>query len=504
MSSTPLITAYQTKRPGLLSPKGGFTLTQRVNSTVIEGDVHDELFRHLKKKYTVWAKTPNEIRLFGPNRSRELVIYSGLTQHLIRTLNRRGYDVTLIDNRPRVGKSIAEAERLVHKVESRLKETCGYELYSHQREAIRIGLINPFGAFQIATGGGKTLIIASLLYAWDMQSMLLVDSIELMNQAYEELQLLFPKESLAKFGAGVKDQGRITVGIVWSVTKHRKILDGCKYMVIDEAHLAAAKTFRRTIAASKPCCRHGFTATYTRTMKGEVKVLYAVTGDRLLSIPPSELIDDGVLAQPKITMIDLRGIQTRQPELPQAAIVSKYIVENRLRNRLACKYVFSHYEKNRTILVFVTRVKHGKLLKDMLVQEFGVPNSHVQFISGIQGNKGKEIRQAAINGLKDRSCPILIATKIFEKGINIPSVDVGVNMKGEYGDIGCKQSLGRILRGYKQGGSKTCHYIDFYDSICGSLKAHSRRRLRNYRQESGFMVRVIHPDVSCQRIGVGG
>ena len=72
------------------------------------------------------------------------------------------------------------------------------------------------------------------------------------------------------------------------------------------------------------------------------------------------------------------------------------------------------------VLVF-TRTKHGaeKVVKALSKEGFKIASIH--------GNKSQSQRQKSLLNFKNGSCPILVATDIAARGIDVPGVEVVVN-----------------------------------------------------------------------------
>lgn len=458
------------------------TLRVRNKTTQIIDDVNESVLKALQHKYRFVKEGIKEIRLFSADKK---VFYTGLLPQVQESFDFYGYKTILDDTRetpvPLEGGRIEEGLKEVNEI---LMLEKGWKLRPFQEDMVRLGLEHPQGAFQLPTGFGKSVVFASIAYILNQPTMLLVDSAELMHQAHDTMSLFFPKEDLGMFGDGIKDPKRVTVGIVDSIINRIDLMDSVEYIITDEAHLAAADQFRKVILRSNARTRHGFTGTYTRSVSAELNLLYSVVGPKLVSVTSSELIEKGVLARPNITMAKLPDLREENPGINRHAAINRFIVNYKLRNRIICEYVKKHYLNDKRILVFVTRVKHGELLKDMMSSEFGIDRSDIVFSHGFSG---KENRKSSLKKLASGDYRILIATKIFEKGIDLPIVEVGVNAKGERTRIGCLQTLGRLMRG---GGD--CYMLDFIDRCSHQMYRASMHRKEIYEEEDAFRVEVVN------------
>jgi len=126
----------------------------------------------------------------------------------------------------------------------------------------------------------------------------------------------------------------------------------------------------------------------------------------------------------------------------------------------------------------VDMVEHGDNLLMLLKKE--LKNKKIVFVNGKSKDRDK-IFKNAINDKYD----IIIATKVYNEGINIPCIKSMILAGGGKGSIKITQQVGRLLRHYKD---KTMAIIfDFDDNCCRVLKQHVSRRVKTYN-ECGFEV----------------
>src|SRR3970282_573818 len=84
----------------------------------------------------------------------------------------------------------------------------------------------------------------------------------------------------------------------------------------------------------------------------------------------------------------------------------------------------------------------------------------------------KEIRQGKIR--------VLIASKVFALGIDLPNLEVGINASGGKAEILTGQRLGRMMRTWHDIVKK---WIDIFDDYHPKLAAHSKERLLVYKRK---------------------
>lgn len=336
---------------------------------------------------------------------------------------------------------------MLSKFSKLVKDKMGIDLHPHQAEAIKLGLETDKGVFEVGTGGGKSIIMAGL--AFRDRTLIVVDSIDLLVQTSQLIRRLYGDDATGEYGGGVHKWGRITVGIPRSLQNSPLELRGFNRCIWDECHTGIGFNKEYTPnhnlldMATFPTI-HGFTGTYIRRTKEEETALRELFGPPLMRIGTSDLIASGALPIPHIYMLDC--------PCPEAADAVAVAIANEWKDKKG--------------LILTRQVKRCQ----RLAKELEVPYCH--------GTISKTKRKTTIDDLANGKIRAIVATKVFEKGVDIPAIDYAINLKNEIGEVGCRQSIGRILRGSS---SKT--YVDFLDN---SLAASNRFRI--YNEEWGFEV----------------
>ena len=92
------------------------------------------------------------------------------------------------------------------------------------------------------------------------------------------------------------------------------------------------------------------------------------------------------------------------------------------------------------------------------------------------------------NGLTD----VLIASKIFDQGVDIPELDALI-LAGSGKSTGrALQRIGRVIRKYP--GKEKAIVVEFMDN-CKYLRDHSEVRLSVYNTESQFEIKEVNKSV---------
>lgn len=352
-----------------------------------------------------------------------------------------------------------------------------YSLTYAQVEAINHCLSNPQAVVEMPTGSGKTLVQCFLadrlmeticaypdLFDNSNKILYVVDSIDLKAQAYKSLMDYLGRT----YSVGHKHQllstnPYIIVETIQSLlARVTKGLNNVSAIIFDEVHLAGAKSYYNLLkACPNAIFRYGFTGTYERTANNYIDLMASV-GPLTLIITPEETKATGLVPEAEIIMI----------EVPSEEIKRKVVAE----------YAWTCITQGKKLLAMVTLIKDQESYRDLFKQNC-IPD---EYIATLSGDNSKQERQDALKRLENGDLRLLLATKIFEKGVNIPVLDGAINLKGEGTKIGTLQSLGRILRG----GNKKI-YIDFIDQQNPKAEGVSYQRYSMYTKQNLLPVRIL-------------
>ena len=357
----------------------------------------------------------------------------------------------------------------------------------YQIPAIEVAKKAGRGIIHHCTGSGKTVIMAHLIQEFPYKTLILVPSLNLLNQNYNEMSNFFGEDYVGKIGEGSWNPSIITISTVQTLWSHMKkespelkeFFKEVNMLLIEEAHHINTGSYTLQNSYFKICMhlnayyRFGLTATPGDLNSIERDLLEGVTGKVLHEVKSSELIKWGYLTQPKIKMIDC----FMNPINDWKLAYERNILENKDRNQKIVRAA-QHYEKEgKSVLITVTRVKkHGRVLLEAL------PSA--RFMSGATSSTERE---KILKDFKDKKFHILISTVVNE-GVNIPAMDVIILAGGGRSDKMTIQRVGRVLR--KSDGKDEAVIIDFFDKDRSILQKHSQSRLRLYKKEEQYEIEL--------------
>jgi len=445
-------------------------------------------------KYGGWD---GKVRLL----TKSLYFPIGLLSVAKKLFDEQGIDYQVIDNRPiiKYGKPIP----LIGEK---------YEKRPYQGGVLRSAKKSGSGIIKVATGGGKSLIIASIVAEYNIPTVIYVIGIELLHQMKETLEDAYGIEC-GVVGGGMCDASKpVTIMTIWSAAAafnkkvkisdndttqesrgQEKILDKAlvkkrvreaQLFIFDECQYAASETLQFIHKASISA-KHRFLLSGTPWRDtGDDILIEAVSGPKFCDISATKLIAKNYLVPPDIHFINvpvMRGVGKKYHD-----VYKNYIVENEERNDLIIKAAKKLVKAQKRVLILVVRVQHGKLLEKLVSKECSV-----KFLDGAKSAKK---RMDAIQDMKDGKIQVLIASKIFDQGVDIPELDALILAGSGKSSGRALQRIGRVIR--TAPGKKKAIVVEFFDN-CKFLRNHSEARIKVYESEPGFNIimpknKVLH------------
>lgn len=255
------------------------------------------------------------------------------------------------------------------------------------------------------------------------------------------------------------------------------------FLVIDEAHHATAKTYRKLIDNIKQNVKKfrllGLTATPTRTDENENGLLQRVFPDDIIfKIDLKTLIRLGILSEPIFEEVEtgqnfIEELTDQQIDLLNTfdinsigEEIAETIAKNRERNyKIVDRYV-SNKEKYKQTLVFALNVDNAIAL-NKLFQEKGIKSDFVisnvkDAVTGVTSNFTKENKEK-IEKFRKGQLEVLINVNILTEGTDVPNVQSVFLTRPTISTILMTQMIGRGLRGPKAGGTKEAYIVSFVD-----------------------------------------
>lgn len=350
----------------------------------------------------------------------------------------------------------------------------GITLRDYQINAATTLLKAGRGVAKMATNSGKTEVIAAMCKALIGNILVLTTKKELLHQTSQRLSMRLD-EPVGRVGDGINDRRRVTVAMIQTLCRHDN-LDiefgdvGC--VMFDECHHVPSKTSQKVLMGIPAGLRFGFSGTPLHYDDLDDLVLIGATGSILVEVSNSDLIEAGVSSKP---FVDMYVVDSADGfDMKYAKAYEKFIVSNDNRNNIIASCVGR--QEAAATLVLVDRLEHGYILQRM------IPGSLFA-----NGNMCTDERSRILDKLRSGGGHVVIATPIFDEGVDVPSVDLLVLAAGGLTHI---RLLQRVGRGMRQKESRMLRVVDFVDDTNKHLLRHSEARAQLYESE-GFSVRVV-------------
>lgn len=358
------------------------------------------------------------------------------------------------------------------------------------------------GIIRACTGSGKTLVIGTITATLNKPTIVYVIGLDLLKQCHDLFTDLF-KEPIGFIGDGVCDIQRINVASIWTIGRalnvnKKKIcvddegnyeekfnknqtaqilglLEQTKVHIFDECHVVTCDTIQSIHKKINPEHIYGFSGTPYRDDNTDL-LINGILGEQIINVSASELIEKGFLAQP---IIKFKAVPKMSlPMAPYQTVYKSYIVDNDVRNMIAINATMELLDLHYTPLVLFKQIKHGKRLHEMMLDQ-GIK------CEMLYGNDSLARRTEVKEQLEAGEIDVLLASTIFDLGVDIPMLNSLVLCGGGKSSIRALQRIGRVIRMFP--GKKFAAIVDFYDQV-KFLKKHSKIRKDIYSSEKGFRV----------------
>lgn len=419
---------------------------------------------------------------------------TGLVERVKEFYRDAGKDIEVIDKRP--AKSVGQERLIIPNLEK-----MGKPPYPYQLEILDVIDKNDRGIIKVATGGGKSLIAALISAKLGKKTIIYVIGKDLLYQFHTFFTEVFDEE-IGIIGDGKCEIKDINIASIWTIgqaigmdkksilldsendeeeisknkyTDILKMIKQTKVHIIDECHMSACETIQQIFKSTQAEHLYGLSGSPWRD-DGQDLLIESVLGRYIVNISASYLIERGFLAQP---LIRFRVVPAYHYELDGAypSIYKKYVVENDIRNGLVLEAARTLVSKGYQTLVLFNSLKHGKILHALFEEHMNC--------AILDGSNNKDEREKVKQDLLNKKVDCVLASKIFDIGVDIPSLSGLVIACGGKSSVKALQRVGRVIRKYP--GKKQAVIIDFIDQVT-YLDHHSKARYKIYKSEEGFDV----------------
>jgi superfamily II DNA or RNA helicase len=396
------------------------------------------------------------------------------------------YKIVYTDNR---NKKVQET-----KYKTKFKEP-PFELRYYQEEAVQKVIEKKIGILALGTSAGKLAIMAEAIKQLNVRSLVIVNRIELVEQTADGFEDYLGVKIGRMYEGTLDINNQITIASVQTISAILKRNDkklitylfNVNCLMFDECQNVTDKGFYNQILKYLVNSDYliGLSGSAWRNYEPETLSMKALVGDIIYSKTTAELEKEGFICPTKTIFI--RTPETNATEhLSYHDAYDYYITKNEARNKLVQDIVIKHKE-NKKILILTKLIEHGQTLQTMIPQSLLINSNTVKTDRHSHFEKFK----------KERGFVLIGSQQIFSTGINIPDLDMIINVSASKSSIMCIQSIGRVKRKFP--GKEFGYYIDFFDNGVEVFSHGSRKRMR-LLEEHGNEYNIVYSLKSLDEI----
>lgn len=222
--------------------------------------------------------------------------------------------------------------------------------YQDQTWAVEAAVEHSRGVITAPTGSGKSNIITMLIEAFQLPTLIVVPNLELKRQLSEILK--------KEFGS-LKN---ISIENIDSTTLGKN--NNFELLIIDEAHHAAANTYRKLNKTAWTNIHHRFclTATPFRSRSEEQLLLQGVIGDIIYTLEHKAAVEAGYICPVEAYYVEILPVNVTNRTYNYASAYKELIVHNDFRNAIIHELLLTFHASNVSTLCLVKEVRHGEIL----------------------------------------------------------------------------------------------------------------------------------------------
>jgi superfamily II DNA or RNA helicase len=380
-------------------------------------------------------------------------------------------------------------------------ENINLSLRPYQKKAIENWITaGKKGCMILPTGSGKTIIAIKLIEIINSSTLIVVPTLDLMEQWTKFLSKYFQKIEIGNIGGGIFNITGITVS-TYDSAYIRSSFIGNKFafVIFDELHHLAAPGYRTIAEQFTSPYRLGLTATYEREdslhldfprLVGGIvyqssvnelardKHLASFTVEkRYVKLLPEEEIEYQKNYNQYLSYLQELGIRYSQIGLQKLIMISgknQYARNALLARNKALDIALNSQSKieelrkilsenpDRKTIIFT---QHNKLVY-LISNKFLIP-----FITH---KSSKQEREDALNGFRDGRYRALVTSKVLDEGVDVPDAELGIIVSGTGSKREFIQRLGRLLR--IKPNSKNAKLIEIVSSGTSEINTSVRRK----------------------------
>ncbi|MFW6434954.1 MAG: DEAD/DEAH box helicase [Halovenus sp.] len=347
-----------------------------------------------------------------------------------------------------------------------------YQLREYQAEALAAWQHNDDrGVLELPTGSGKTVIGVAAIEALGTPTLVVVPTIDLLDQWSEELQDCFDVP-IGRLGGGSQQLEDITVSTYDSAyLRADEIGDRFGLVVFDEVHHLGGEGYRDIARLLAAPARLGLTATFERP-DGAHETVAELVGDVVYRLDPGELAGEYLAAydikrievaltadereiyeQNQKTFTDYlaqSNIQLRSGSDYQE-LVKRSGTDARAREALLAKQrardvMMNAERKVDRLAEILDRHREDRVIVFTAHTDLVYRLSERFLVPAITNETAAGERRQILDRFRDGTYSRVVTANVLDEGVDVPAANVAVVLSGSGSEREFTQRLGRILR----------------------------------------------------------
>lgn len=364
----------------------------------------------------------------------------------------------------------------------------GHAPRPYQEKAVEAMLRLRNGYVTIPCGGGKTLVGLEYVARANRKALIIVPTIDLMDQWCEEARdHLGCRAGYLGGGSEVGLDRDLVVAVDDSILARPQMdLSSFGVVIVDECHHAGTPTYDRILSRCGGFSRIGLSAQEERD-DGLTKLMAWTLGPQLFRISYRELINLGYLVEPEVCVHYTDLTFAPDPDVKEARNMAKLrrlLASDPKRNELIVKTIVAEASPDKPTAVLSNNKAHCETLRSMCEAQ-GV---HGRVLTSTSVSKKK--RKKILDDMRSGEEWLIFATSLFDEGVNIKRLARILLAQPSAGKGKTQQKVGRALR-LSDGKVKPVVH-DFVDARIPKLFDWWKDRARSYRKESFKIVGEIN------------
>jgi superfamily II DNA or RNA helicase len=347
-----------------------------------------------------------------------------------------------------------------------------YRLREYQSDALAAWReANDRGVLELPTGSGKTVIAIAAMAALGTPALVVVPTIDLLEQWREELETEFDCP-IGQLGGGTQQVEDITVSTYDSAYLRADDLgDRFGLVVFDEVHHLGGEGYRDIARLFAAPARLGLTATFERA-DGAHERITDLVGDVVFRLAPEELAGE-YLAAYDIKRVEVsltpeereryeRNQETFTDYLAQSNIelrsgsdyqelVKRSGTDPRAREALLAKQrarevMMNAERKVDRLAEILDRHREDRLIVFTAHTDLVYRLSERFLLPAITHETGTSERREVLGKFREGEYSRIVTANVLDEGVDVPAANVAVVLSGSGSEREFTQRLGRILR----------------------------------------------------------